>query len=162
MSNDSNPCVNDVLEGWQRNVDLALSFATGLPVKFISILESKSFENAIYTSHSGQECQIFGVVTQLGMGYDEECLPYYRVRFTDGVEIDAGNEEIFSSHTRFFALASAVCGGFAVARELDFVGPYHLQAEGSDDVRAMFLTRLDEFKITSCEQHFRTPAEFAV
>lgn len=94
----------------------------------------------------------------------EECLPYYRVRFSDGVELIADDSELFSLDPRFGELISAVSGAFSCARSLNFAGPWALVAEGSDDEKSEFLRAFADYSITLPAYHWKrnhnTPARF--
>ncbi|MBB5546549.1 hypothetical protein [Paraburkholderia fungorum] len=165
-ASDSAP-VESPVTAFERKVNRALQAATGLQVVFSSMLQERSKHNAVYHAHSGQQATIVGVGVNpdLEQDWDEETLPFLRVRFEDGVEVAAFGEELFSNDERFFALYSAVLGGYGAARDLSgrFVGPYHLALEGSDaDKRAYVATLNTMPSITECDQAPWTPLEFRV
>ncbi|VVE17677.1 hypothetical protein [Pandoraea cepalis] len=152
---------------FERKVTETLQAADGLKVVFSSMLQERSKHNAVYHAHSGQQATIVGVGInpEQEQAWDEEFLPFLKVRFEDGVEVAAFGEELFSQDERFLALHTAVTGGYAVARDLPgaFVGPYHLAREGSEaDKRAYFAALNAMESITECEQAPWTPMEFRV
>lgn len=152
---------------FERKVSETLKAATGLKVVFSSMLQERSKHNAVYHAHSGQQATIVGVGINPAQeqAWDEETLPFLKIRFDDGVEVNAFGEELFSKDERFFALYSAVCGGYGLARDLPepFNGPYHLAKHGSEaDKRAYFEALNDMEAITECEQVPWTPMEFRV
>jgi hypothetical protein len=151
---------------FERKVNQALQAASGLKVIFSSMLQDRSQCNAVYHAHSGQQATIIGVgIDPAQERWDEEALPFLKVRFEDGVEIEAFGEELFSTDERFFALYTAVLHGYGAARDFDacFFGPYHLESEGSDADKQAYLAALNALEpITECDRAPWTPKEFRI
>ncbi|MGU4702483.1 hypothetical protein K6L09_38120 [Burkholderia cepacia] len=152
---------------FEAKVASALEAASGLKVVFSSMLQDRSEHNAVYHAHSGQTAEIVsaGIDPEKETDWDEEALPFLKVRFADGVEVTAFGEELFSHDARFFTLYSAVLGGYAAARESEkFVGPYHLETEGTEADKQAYLNALEEAvtPVIQCFQASWTPQEFRV
>ncbi|QMI49820.1 hypothetical protein [Burkholderia sp. MBR-1] len=152
---------------FEAKVALALEAAGGLKVVFSSMLEAQSEHNAVYHAHSGQTAEIIGagIDPEKEPNWDEEALPFLKVRFADGVEVTAFGEELFSHDARFFTLYSAVLGGYAAARESEkFVGPYHLETEGTEADKQAYMNALEKAvtPVIQCFQASWTPQEFRV
>jgi hypothetical protein len=159
--------VESPVTAFERKVNEALQAVAGLKVVFSSMLQERSKHNAVYHAHSGQEATIVGagISPKHEQGWDEETLPYLKIRFEDGVEVCAFGEELFSKDERFFALYGAVLCGYGLARDLpgNFVGPYHLAEEGSDADKRAYVAALNAAEpITECDQVPWTPVEFRV
>lgn len=151
----------DILRYWKDRVDAALAAMNGVLVEFSTSLQDRSDENAIYHGHSGQYATIAGLeIDPESTGCDEESLPFLTLKFADGVQIRAFEEETFSHSLRRHALAAVVAGGFAVARELGFDGPYHLDREGTDEQKLKFVSDLAGFSVEECSQAHNTPAAY--
>ncbi|MBN3760914.1 hypothetical protein [Burkholderia sp. Ac-20365] len=148
----------DVLQYWKERIDRAIAAMEGRAVEFSTTLQDRSDANDVYHSHSFQSATVVGVgADPATTGWDEESLPYFELQFADGVRIQAFEEEIFSNDPRRHTLATIVAGGFAVARELGFAGPFHLSREGSDEQKREFVSTLADFQIEDCAQGDHTP-----
>jgi hypothetical protein len=132
-----------IIKVWLVRIEAALAAMSGVEVEFVTTWEDRSPETQVYHDHANQHVAAF--LPPLIMSneaphfMDEECLPYYSIRFQDGAEILADDAELFSLDARFVELIAAVSGAFAIAREMDFASPWHLAADGSDDQHAHFL-----------------------
>ncbi|MDK1000935.1 hypothetical protein ACO2TQ_39110 [Burkholderia sp. OKR4-1] len=155
------------IAAFEAGVSAALQEANGLSVVFSSMLQDRTRQNAVYHAHSGQRAAIVGVgiTPAQESGWDEESLPFVKIRFQDGVELPVFGEELFSHDDRFFALCSAVFGGYGAARDVadGFAGPYHLARDGSISDKEAFLAELKVMGPTfTCVQAPWTPSEFRV
>jgi hypothetical protein len=151
-----------LVAGWKKRVEAALAVLGEEKVLFAASLQDRCAEHAKYHDHTGKECAILAAILEPSAKYDEESLPYYRVRFDDGVELEVGDEELFGRSSAFFGLLTAVSGAFAVARDLGFVGPTHLAKDGSEETIRLFEHTFAVYKIDECAQNFNTPDEFKV
>lgn len=153
-----------VLYGWQTRMASAMAAAKGLKVEqFSTSLQARYEDNRPFHDHTGQPVEIVGLVVEPGKapeGYDEESLPYFQGRFDDGVELVVGEEELFSRDPVLRELIVAVCSGFAVARNMDYVGPYHLAEEGSDEEKQRFMREVLTYQVEWTYPNFNTPADF--
>lgn len=152
------------IAAFEAGVSAALQEAKGLSVVFSSMLQDRTRQNAVYHAHSGQQAAIVGVgiTPAQEAGWDEESLPFVKIRFQDGVELPVFAEELFSDDDRFFALCSAVFGGYGAARDVahGFAGPYHLARDGSISDKEAFLAELKVMGPTfACVQAPCTPSE---
>lgn len=147
-------------------VKAAVAAMTGVEVVFVTSLQDATEDHQAYVDHSHQPVTVFldPMLTSVenGQCFDEECLPYYRVRFADGVELLADDSELFGTGPAFQELINAVSGAFACARELDFIGLWALAADGSDADKALFLEKYASFDIGTPPTHWamnaHTPA----
>lgn len=112
--------------------------------------------------HDGQHCVITGLIVEPSDEFDEDGLPYFKVRFDDGAELVVGDEELFSNDPRFFELTTAVCGPYAVARDLGCAGPFNLFEVSDPEKLDAFVRGLANFQLTTCAQNFNTHIEFRV
>lgn len=157
-----------IIKAWLARVELAVADMKGVEVEFATTLQDRCDDNRIYHDHDNQLVADFHkpllTSTEGTDCMDEECLPYYRIRFQDGTEVLADDAELFSNDPRFFELVSAVSGAFAIARGMDFTGPWHLAAEGTEVHKAKFLEDYQNFKFEAPLQHWahnhNTPARF--
>ena len=157
-----------IIKAWLARVEKAVAAMKGVDVEFATTLQDRSVENRVYHDHDNQMVAEFLqpllTSTEGADCMDEECLPYYRIRFHDGVEVIADDAELFSFDMRFIELITAVSGAFAVARELDFVGPWHLASDGTDADKVKFLEEYQNFKFEVPPSHWRhnhnTPTRF--
>lgn len=159
---------SQMIKAWLARVEAALAAMPGVEVEFATTLQERCEDNKAYHDHDNQLVAAFlaPVLTSTeGTDcMDEECLPYYRIRFADGVELLADDAELFSLDPRFMELINAVSGAFACARELVFVGPWYLAAEGSETAEAEFLENYAARRFTTPPEHWQrnhnTPARF--
>jgi len=132
----------NVLSGWKARIDAAMQAAKGKKVdRFATSLKDRHVANLPYHEHSGQPVEIVGLFIEPGkppVGFDEEALPYFKGRFDDGLEMQIGVEELFTQDPALRELIAAVCSGFAVARDMGYVGPYHLAEEGKSSDHEQF------------------------
>jgi hypothetical protein len=157
-----------LIQAWLTRVNEALAAMTGVDVDFATSLQDRSEINKPYHDHDNQPIVAFLppviVSTEPDALMDEECLPYYRVRFADGVELIADDSELFSFDPKFFALVNAVSGAFSCAREMDFVGPWQLAAEGTEEQKATFMEAFAARQETTPTSHwlanFHTPPKY--
>ena len=147
-----------LIQVWLARVNEALASMPGVEVDFATSLQDRSKINKPYHDHDGLPVAAFLapvlVSTEPDELMDEECLPYYRVRFADGVELIADDSELFSYDPKFFALVNAVSGAFSCARELDFTGPWHLAAEGTEEQKAAFIEAFAERQESTPTSHW--------
>ncbi|MBK6616540.1 hypothetical protein [Ottowia sp.] len=149
-----------LIADWKKRVDAALAALGMQTVVFATTLQARCPEYAKFHDHTGQECTIVAAILEPGQDYDEESLPYYRVRFADGVELEADDAELFGKTPEFFGVLTAVSGAFAVARGMDFVGPTHLEQEATEVTKVLFENAVAAYRIDSCAQNFNCPEEF--
>lgn len=157
-----------LIQAWLARVDAAVTAMRGVDVRFVTFLMDPSKENQVYHDHENQTVSEFlSPVLSSNEGdelFDEETLPYYRVRFSDGVELIADDLELFSWDPRFANLISAVSGAFSVARDMGFVGPWDLVAHGSEEEKAVFLATFSVLKFDlpfkHWSMHSNTPQAF--
>ncbi|VWC58996.1 MULTISPECIES: hypothetical protein [Burkholderia cepacia complex] len=153
------------IAAFEVGVSAAFQKAKGLSVVFSSMLQDRTRQNAVYHAHSGQQATIVGVgITPAHeSGWDEESLPFLKIRFPSGAELPVFGEELFCHDDRFLALCSAVFGGYGAAREVGvgFAGPYHLARDGSIADKQAFLAELKVIEPSfKCVQAPWTPSEF--
>ena len=158
-----------MIRAWLARVDAARAAMPGVEVEFATTLQDRCEENKVYHDHANQLVSEFLAPrlrwsTDAAETLDEESLPYYRIRFADGVEILADDAELFSIDPRFVEMISAISGAFACARELGYVGPWHLAADGTDQEKAEFLLAYETHQIEVPPKHwasnFNTPDRF--
>jgi hypothetical protein len=150
----------NLLTQWGTRVDAALMAMSMQHVVFSTSLQDRHPDNQKYHAHQGAQARVIDVVCMPSGVHDEESLPFYRLRFDDGVELEAGDEEIFGTSSAFFDLLTAVSGAFAVARELDFIGPTHLANEATEETKRLFIERFSTYRVEQNSQNFNTPPEF--
>lgn len=150
----------NLMQHWNERLLPALVAMRSQHVTFSTSLQERHPDNQKYHLHSGQQAEVIGVVHTPSDAHDEEALPYYCLRFSDGVELNAGDEEIFGTSTAFFDLLTVVSGAFAVARELNFAGPTHLATEAAEETKRLFIERFAAFRVDQNSQNFNTPPEF--
>lgn len=153
-----------VLHGWQTRMATAMAAAKGLKVEqFSTSIQGRYEDTKPYHDHTGQPVEIVGLILEPSQSpevFDEEGLPYFRGRFDDGVELLAGEEELFTRDPVLRELITAVCSGFAVARDMGYVGPYHLAEEGSEEEKQRFMREVLAFQVKWTYANFNTPAAF--
>jgi len=157
-----------MIKAWLARVKAAVAAMNGVEVEFATNLQERCAENAVYHDHDNQLVAEFlePLISSLeGPDFiDEECLPYYRVRFEDGAIVLADDAELFSFDRRFIELVSAVSGAFEIAGEMGFVGPWHLAAEGTEAQKETFLVEFDGQELIAPLSHWalnhNTPARF--
>lgn len=134
---------NPVIQAWLARVCAAVAAMAGVDVVFATTLQNRCEENKIFHDHSKQKVAAFLAPmlasVEHGEHMDEECLPYYRVRFADGVELLADDAELFSLNPNLGELIAAVSGAFAVARDMGYAGPWELAAKGTPEEQERFL-----------------------
>ena len=143
----------DPLGTWKARIERAQSEAQGLKGIFKTTLQDRAPANATFFEHDGQEVSIVGLITDRSSGsevFDEEALPFFKGGFADGAELLLFAEEILTDQPALQALINAVCSGFAVAREMGYVGPYHLAEEGSAEELQMFDQAVKDFLVENC------------
>jgi len=154
----------NVLHGWQDRMATAMSAAQGLKVaKFSTSLLDRHDDNKPFRDHSGQPVEIVGLIVEPIQGaetFDEDALPFFKGRFEDGVELVVGEEELFTRDPVLRELITAVCCGFALARDMGYAGPYHLAQEASEDDKQRFMRDVSVFELEWTYPNFNTPAEF--
>lgn len=139
-----------VIQAWLARVNAALAAMAGVEVEFATTLQERCEDNKVYHDHDNQKVATFlePILTSLDDEcIDEEALPYYRVQFSDGVTVIADDAELFGFDPKFRELLNAVSGAFACARNMGFVGPWHLAAEGSEEDKAKFLEACKAFEV---------------
>jgi hypothetical protein len=159
---------DSIIKAWLARVEAAVAAMRGVEVEFATSLQERCEENQVYHGHDNQLVAEFLkpllTSTEGDDSMDEESLPYYRIRFQDGVEIIADDAELFSLDPRFNELISAVSGAFAIAREMDFVGPWHLAADGTEADKARFLEEYQSYRFEMPPAHWahnhNTPTRF--
>lgn len=72
-------------------------------------------------------------------GYDEEALPFFQVRFSDGRTMDIAEEELVTQSPAVEACVAGVCHEFAVARQLGYAGPGDLETCAPPEVKQAYL-----------------------
>jgi hypothetical protein len=152
-----------VLHGWRTRMATAMAAAKGLKVEqFATSLQERHDDSKPYHDHAGQPVEIVGLFTEpmREPDFDEEALPYFKGRFSDGVELVVGEEELFTRDPVLRELITAVCSGFAVARDMDYVGPYHLAEEGSAEEKQRFMREVLTFQVEWTYSNFNTPPAF--
>lgn len=131
-----------VIQAWLAQVNVAIEAMKGVDLEFWTSLQSEDEYTKVYHEHSGQG--VVEMVSPMLMSVegddcgDEECLPYLRVKFGDGVTLLADSNELFSLDIRLGEVLKVVGGAFKVARELGYVGPWDLVAHGTDADRVKF------------------------
>lgn len=155
-----------VIKAWRARVDQTLLAMPGVVVEFACRLQDRNAENKVYHDHNNQLVIDFmaPVIASfesdtldkeyLPRCMDEEYLPYYRVRFADGVVLLAGGDELFSLDPLFHDLVNAVSGAFACARKLDFAGPWDLVDRGSEADKAAFLSAFEAQQVDVPPAHW--------
>lgn len=115
-----------------------------------------------FEAYKGKTARIVHIGTDVTKepDWDEESLPYYRLEFEDGGEVDAFEEELFSHDPRWLDMMSAVASGFSAARNLGFTGPRNLDNDGDLNHKEEFLIAMKAFNLTECVQEGWTPDEF--
>lgn len=156
----------NVLHGWQDRMANAMAAAKGLKVEqFATSFQDRHEDNKPYHDHTGQPVEIVGLFIEPSKApenFDEEALPYFKGRFDDGVELVVGEEELFTRNPALREVMTAVASGFAVAREMGYVGPYHLADEGSDEEKQRFIREVLTFQVEWTYPNTNTPEEFRV
>lgn len=143
----------DPLGTWKARIERAQSEAQGLKGIFKTTLQDRAPANATFFEHDGQEVSIVGLVIERSSGselFDEEALPFFKGGFADGAELLLFAEEILTDQPALQALINAVCSGFAVAREMGYVGPYNLVKEGTAEELQMFDQAVKDFLVEHC------------
>lgn len=92
-------------------------------------------KNAPFFAHDGQEIVEFLMPALRSVEpddlIDEECLPYYRVRFADGTVLICDDSELVGVNVPLGNLIDAVSGAFRIARSLhSYAGVWDLVATG--------------------------------
>lgn len=144
----------------RARIAAALCAVQDVQVRFQTALLDPQDHRPDHASHDGQNCRITGTIIDPSDDFDEDGLPYFRAKFEDGVELVVGEEELFSHDARYFAFTSAVCGPFAVSRQLGYAGPFNLHEAATDAQKDAYEQALASFKLSACSQNFNTPAEF--
>lgn len=151
------------MDSWKLRINRAKAAAVGLKVEaFHPTLSASDPHNALYTEHAGQAVEIIDFIIEpvnLPHGYDEEALPVAVGRFTDGIELGLFLEELVTTHPALRELISAVSSGFAVAREMGYVGPYDLMERATEDEQRLFSSQVERFNIDWDERDFVTPPQ---
>lgn len=157
-----------LIKAFLCRVDAAVAAMPGVEVCFVTWLQDPSEANKVYHDHSNQVVAallqpIVSSTDEFAL-VDEEALPYYRVRFSDGAELMADDGEIFSHDPKFLELINAVSGAFACARELGFAGPWDLAAHGTADQKEQFLGAYNNQSpndaFTHWDMNHNTPAQY--
>lgn len=153
-----------VLHGWQTRMASAMAAAKGLKFEqFATSFQEQHEDKRPYHAHTGQPVEIVGLIIEPNKApenFDEEALPYFKGRFDDGVELVVGEEELFTRDPALREVIMAVGSGFAVAREMGYVGPYHLADEGSDEEKQRFMREVPAFEVEWTYPNHNTPADF--
>ena len=136
---------------WRERIARALAAAAGLRVLF---------HTKVANPLSGRLCRVIEAITAAGDEWDEEALPAFKIEFADGTQAEAFFEELFSWDARFFALATATIGPFALSHQLGFEGPDDLYVNGSREQVAAFEAGLLTFRVTSSPVADHTPEAF--
>ena len=143
----------DPLGTWKARIERAQSEAQGLKGIFKTTLQDRTSANATFFEHDGQEVSIVGLITDRSSGsevFDEEALPVFKGGFADGAELLLFAEEVLTDQPALQALINAVCSGFAVAREMGYVGPYNLVKEGTAEELQIFDQAVKDFLVEHC------------
>lgn len=158
LTESGKPRHPSVMTPWMDRINAAYSALGDAQIIYVPNIDPAG--NA--EEYRGQRCMIayLGTDATKESDYDEDYLPYFRVEFADGGELDASEEELFSHDPRFLELLSAVSGGFVAARNLGFMGPRDLSEDGDISHKEEFLVAMKAFKVTECAQKAWTPAEF--
>lgn len=153
---------------WHARVNAAVAAMAEVEVQFATNLQERSEGTEVYHDHDKQKIAAFlaPVLSSIDGGefFDEDALPYFRVRFTDGAELLADDSELFSLDPSLGELLAAVSGAYAIARDMGFVGPWSLAANGTDEQKAEFMEAFGNFKLTpplpGWLANHNVPAEF--
>ncbi|MFP3637675.1 hypothetical protein [Paraburkholderia sp. SIMBA_054] len=147
---------------WEEKVSEAMNNLRGIKVEFQSNLSNHA-SNAREIELSGQmvTIKVAGIDPRVTL-WHEEALPFLQIQFDDGFVYNAYDEELFSHDKRLHALTAAVCGGFAIARDLGYTGPTALSAQATPEVKREFVNRLDVFRVTECSQGSNCPPAYRV
>ena len=143
----------DPLGTWKARIERAQSEAQGLKAIFKTTLQNRYPCNAEFFEHDGQEVSITRFIIDRRSApeiFDEESLPVFKGGFADGAELLLFAEEILTDHPPLQELINAVCSGFAVAREMGYVGPYNLVEEGSEEELKAFEEAVKTFLVEDC------------
>lgn len=160
---------NEVLEGWRARITAALAALGDEPLEF----RTWTRHNPELTAHNGEVVTVVEAIVDQNHAsgptggaverFDEEALPFVRVRAPDGQTFVAECEELFSADPRWLEVYAAICSGFGVARCLgDFAGPYDVVESGTAEQLVEFGRRIAEFEVRQCAQHWNTPERFKV
>lgn len=142
-----------ILSPWRARIEAAMAATRGMRVeRFSTSYQSHDVETAPYHAHADQAVEIVGLFIEPNKGFDEESLPYFKGRFDDGAELVIGEEELFTDNPALQELIAAVGSGFAVARQMGYVGPYHLCDEGSEEEKRRFMREVRSFLATMEEK----------
>lgn len=156
-----------IIQAWLLRVEKALAAMDGVVVEFATTLQDRSADTNVFLDHNKQVVATFlkpMLTSTEDEPMDEECLPYFRIGFSDGVELTADDAELFSFDPRFRELINAVSGAFACARHLYFAGPWDLVARGTEEDLAAFVAAFDAHDIGLLPTHWlsnhNTPAKY--
>lgn len=152
------------LRAWLDRVESACHALGSEPLEF----RTWTKEAPELSKFNGQKVALIAPIIEPSEEFDEEALPYFRVRAESGEEFVAEGCELFSQDPRWLELYSAACGGYGVARTLredeSIVGPFHLVADffGETALISEFEKDAAEIRFTNLGQHWNTPQEFIV
>jgi len=120
--------------------------ARGRTMLFKTSMMQKSESNKVFQDHDGQRAELVGIkfdTQSCGNElFDDEVLPAFRVRFPDGIEIDAFCEEFpelpspdSGEEAANNALDSVyrVCMAYSRVRNMGFIGFEHIGVAGTAD-----------------------------
>lgn len=153
-----------VLQGWRTRMANARAAAQGMKVEqFATSLQGRHENNAPFHAHTGQPVELVSLIVEPDSTpghFDEEALPFFQGRFDDGVELVVSEEELFTHNPTLRELILSVCSGFAVARDMGYVGPYHLAEDGTDEEKQRFMREVLTYQVEWTYTNFNTPAAF--
>lgn len=135
--------MNDSTTQPNRLVEEVCSILTGMTticrgdtVEFSTWLSTPTPEVQHLFDYSGQRAEVIGVVIDAKsahpLEYDDETLPYFRLRFADGREFDAGPEELFKPSAGLRRLIDGVCRTYAAVRDAGYLGLDDAGRSGKD------------------------------
>lgn len=124
--NDTSTRANRLVEEVRAIFNGMTSVCRGDTVEFSTWLTTKTPEVEHLFDYSGQRAEVIGVVidpvSAQPLTYDDETLPYFRLRFADGREFDAGPEELFKSTAGLRRLIDGVCKTYSAVRVAGYAG----------------------------------------
>lgn len=128
---------------WKHDITKALEAAQSTAFFFSARMDDyKRFDGAI---------EILGAQIEGDDDFDDEALPYLRVRSSSGEVFYAECQELRSDEAGVLAcLTEAVDRPFALAREGGYVSPGELMKTGTEQERSGFLLDLQTQKRPAC------------
>lgn len=153
----------ELLDYVKARAQAAVQAVAEVPLLFVTSYQDTT-GHSVLTTHTGTACTVTRAIIDPAedRDYDEGAMPFFNVRFADGVELVVGPEELFSHDERFFDLQSIVCGSYAVARDLGFSGPRDLMETPDSEIAREFFGGLAAFRVDENHQNFNTPDEYRI